>query len=286
MQPVHDQDDRTLLRVVQPAVEGVVVPLVRRPPLGLRQGLLGLQRIVDDDDVGAAAGKHPADRGGEPAALGGLLELRHGLPLGGKPGRGGPLIPVAHDDTPAVSGELVGEILRVADADDLRAGLTPEAPGRKRHRRHQRFQVARWHIDDQPPNPAFAHGGKLCRHDLDVPVHRERRQRVELAETALREGGEIQPQLGVLLAPGQRLADNAIGHEHDSRWHVRIVGSPRGPSAHGLVPWGKPGSISPWYDASRVGKALPLLENSGVAARWGPAFAGKTTGMSAGGASG
>jgi hypothetical protein len=38
-------------------------------PLGLRQGLRGLQRISDDDQVGTAAGQHAADRGREPAAL-------------------------------------------------------------------------------------------------------------------------------------------------------------------------------------------------------------------------
>jgi hypothetical protein len=34
MQPVHDQHDRTLLLVVEPAVEGVVEPFVDRRPLG------------------------------------------------------------------------------------------------------------------------------------------------------------------------------------------------------------------------------------------------------------
>ncbi len=59
MQAVHDQHDRTPELVVEPAVEGVVVPFVRRLALGLRQGLLGLQRVVDDDDVGTAPGQHP-----------------------------------------------------------------------------------------------------------------------------------------------------------------------------------------------------------------------------------
>ena len=62
VQAVHDQHDRTLLLVVEPAVEGMVKPLVGRPPLGLRQRLLGLRRIVDDDQVGAAPGQHFADR--------------------------------------------------------------------------------------------------------------------------------------------------------------------------------------------------------------------------------
>src|SRR5215469_12727747 len=81
----------------------------------------------------------------------GRLELRHGLTLRGEPGREGPLIPPADDDAAAIARELVGEVLGVADAEDLCARLTPEAPRRKRHRRQQRFQVARRHIDDQPP---------------------------------------------------------------------------------------------------------------------------------------
>jgi hypothetical protein len=173
VQPVHDQDDGTLLLVVEPAVEGMVKPFVGRLPLGLRQGLLGLQRIVDDDDVGAAAGQDAADRGSEPAALLGRLELRHRLPLGGEAGREGPLVPPAHDDAAAIAGELVGEILGVADAEDLRTRPAAEAPGRKRDRRQQRFQVARRHVYDQPADLALVHRGELCRDDLDVPVHRE-----------------------------------------------------------------------------------------------------------------
>src|SRR4029077_15317116 len=44
VQPVHDQDARTRQPVVQSAVERVVVPLVGRLPLGLRQRFLGFQR--------------------------------------------------------------------------------------------------------------------------------------------------------------------------------------------------------------------------------------------------
>ena len=40
---------------------GPLVCRVAREPRGL--DLLGLQRVVDDDHVGAAAGQHPADRG-------------------------------------------------------------------------------------------------------------------------------------------------------------------------------------------------------------------------------
>jgi hypothetical protein len=56
----------------------------------------------------------------------------------------------------------------------------------------------------QPPDFAPVHRGQLCRADFDVPVHHQRRQRVELAEALLREGGKIQPPLRVLFALGQR----------------------------------------------------------------------------------
>ena len=217
----------------------MVKPLVRRLPLGSPQGLLRLQRIVNDDDVGATSSQHPADRGGEPAALCRRLELRHGPPLGGETGPEGPLIPAARGDAAAITGELVGEILPPGyardrpspskpggDTEDLRAGLAVEARRRKRHRPQQRFQIARRHIDNQPADFARTHCGQLCRDDLDVPVHRERHERVERAKTALREGSEIQPQLGLLLAPGERLADNATDYEHNSRWRAGILATP------------------------------------------------------------
>ncbi len=41
VQPVHDQHDRTPSLVVEPAVEGVVVPFVGRPPARVAERLLG-----------------------------------------------------------------------------------------------------------------------------------------------------------------------------------------------------------------------------------------------------
>ena len=111
MQPVHDQDDGALLLVVETAVESVVEPLVGRPPMRLGQGLLGFQGVVDDDDVRTPPGQHAADRSGEPAALGGGLELGHRLPLRREPGREQMPIPVAGDDAPAIARQLVGEVL-------------------------------------------------------------------------------------------------------------------------------------------------------------------------------
>jgi hypothetical protein len=75
VQPVHDQHDRTRELVVEPAVKGVVVPLIGSLALGLRQRVLGLQRVVDYNDVGAPPGQHPADRGRDAKALRRRLEF-------------------------------------------------------------------------------------------------------------------------------------------------------------------------------------------------------------------
>jgi hypothetical protein len=87
VQAVHDQHDGPGELVVEAAVEGVVVPFVRRLALGLRQGLLGLQRVVDDDQVGAAPGQHTADRGGEAATLRRGGKFGHRLMAGRQPRR-------------------------------------------------------------------------------------------------------------------------------------------------------------------------------------------------------
>jgi hypothetical protein len=49
VQAVHDQHDRTAELVVEPAVEGVVVPFVGRLALDLAEPLLGPQQVFDED---------------------------------------------------------------------------------------------------------------------------------------------------------------------------------------------------------------------------------------------
>ncbi len=49
---VSGDGDRLALNPFRQSRSGVVLPFVRRLALGLRQGLFGLQRVVDDDNVG------------------------------------------------------------------------------------------------------------------------------------------------------------------------------------------------------------------------------------------
>src|SRR5205823_11466825 len=48
-----------------------------------------------------------------------------------------------------IASELVGEILGIADGEDLGRGVVPETPGRKGDRGQQGFQMAGRQIDDQ-----------------------------------------------------------------------------------------------------------------------------------------
>ena len=183
-----------MLLVVLAAVEGVVEPLVGGLALGVGERLLRLQRIIDQDDVGPQSGQHAAIGGGEPAAMGGGQELLHGLAMRSQAGREDPPIPRAHHDAAAIAGELVREVPGIADAEDLRRRVVSQIPGRKGDRSQQRFEMARRQVDDQPPDLALADGGQLRRDHLEMPVHQERRLRVELAETALSEITEIRAQ--------------------------------------------------------------------------------------------
>src|SRR6516165_221680 len=94
--------------------------------LGVAKGAETLEPIYPP-----VCGQHPAGRGGEPIALTGGDELLHRLAVSGQAGRKDPLVPRDDHDAAAIAGELVGEILGIADAEDLRRGIVPEQPGPK-----------------------------------------------------------------------------------------------------------------------------------------------------------
>jgi hypothetical protein len=209
VQPLHDDDNHAVALVIMPAVEGMVEPVVGAVSLRLGQRLLGLQRIVDNDDVGAAAGQHTAGRGGEPVALPGGDELLDRLALRRQAGREDLPVPRADHDAAAIAGELVGQILTIAGAEELDRRVVPERPGGKRDRGDQGFKVPRRQIDDQPPDPAATHLHQLGGDDLDMPVHRQLGLRIELMETARDEGREVLSQQGLVLGPRQMLNHRA-----------------------------------------------------------------------------
>jgi hypothetical protein len=56
VQALHDYDDGAVLLAVQTTVESVIEPLIGRAAAGLGQRFIGLERIIDYDEVRAAAG--------------------------------------------------------------------------------------------------------------------------------------------------------------------------------------------------------------------------------------
>src|SRR2546423_4683866 len=82
LQPLHGDDDGASLLVVLPAIEGVIVPFVGGSSLRFGERLFGLERVIDNDDVGAAPGQRAAVRAGDPVALVGGDELLHSLAVG------------------------------------------------------------------------------------------------------------------------------------------------------------------------------------------------------------
>ena len=59
-QPLHDDGNGAATLVIQSAVEGVVKPLIGGFSLRLGERLLRLLRIIDQNNVGAASGRHTA----------------------------------------------------------------------------------------------------------------------------------------------------------------------------------------------------------------------------------
>ncbi len=55
--------------VIKPAVEGVVVPVVGRLTLALRERLVGLQWVIDNNDVSAPARQHTSYRSCQPESF-------------------------------------------------------------------------------------------------------------------------------------------------------------------------------------------------------------------------
>ena len=82
VQALHNNNDAPGSLVVNPAVKSVVVPLVHRRALRFRKGLIGLERVIDDDKICTSAGQHSSHRGGQSEALVSSHEFLYGLPLG------------------------------------------------------------------------------------------------------------------------------------------------------------------------------------------------------------
>lgn len=137
MQALHDDNADALLFVIKAAVQRIVVPVIHRLSSGFRPGIIGLERVVDNDDISAAPGQRPTDGGREPEAVFGCryfilgilaANLRTGKDL---------LIPLALDDRAELPHKLLGQFVAIADGNDARSRILPQNPCRQDDRKQE-----------------------------------------------------------------------------------------------------------------------------------------------------
>jgi len=68
VQPLHRDADNTIGKVIEPAHGRIAEPVDCASPRDFGIGVIGLDRIIDDQHTAAAAGERPADRSGQSRA--------------------------------------------------------------------------------------------------------------------------------------------------------------------------------------------------------------------------
>ena len=111
VQPLHDDHDGAFGLVVEARQERGIEPFVDGIAPRVRPRFLGLQGIVDDDEIGAAAGEHTAHRGGQTKAAARGGEFRDGLFVRRECGFEQRAVEARVDQSAAVATELVGQVL-------------------------------------------------------------------------------------------------------------------------------------------------------------------------------
>ena len=196
MQPLHHQDDDAPLLVVEPCAERAVVPVDDPFACCFGGAVLGLQGVVDDDEVRTAAGDRAAHRQGDPAAAFGRDRLGPGFRLEAHPGKDPP-VPLAFGDHAELPGELVGETLAVADAQEALGRIMAQRPGRECDRGADRLEGAGRLRDQQPPVLACMAARQLVGDGLDVPVGPEGIVGRHRGKHLAHEQGQVRAQGGV-----------------------------------------------------------------------------------------
>lgn len=198
MQALHDDKDAVALLVVEPGQERSIKPIVDGSAQRVRGHLVGLARIVDDDQVCTLAGQRATDRGRVSVPAGGRAEVALGVLFGtDSRAREELAVPVAFHHLPCHRRELRGELLRVADADDLAGRVTTEQPRHQCDGDADRLERSRWHLDDLAPSSLLAGLGGGIADRLQMPVGHQALAGGNLAEHPLHEQVQVLAKHGL-----------------------------------------------------------------------------------------
>src|SRR5665213_3746345 len=92
---------------------------------------------------------------------------------------------------------LVGQIRSITQADYAATGFVAQHIGWKYNRHHNRFEIARWQIDNQPCAFAATDTFQLIKNGVHVPILEERRIWIESVKGAPQEAHRIDPYQGI-----------------------------------------------------------------------------------------
>ncbi len=135
METLHDDEDMTLALTIEAALDRLVEPVLHRSALGLRTDLAGIDRVVDDDQISATAGRHAADRRRDAVAVecGGDLALRDFDPE--LEARERFLKERILHDPREIAREVPRQLVVVAGAENPLLRIAAHDPGREQHER-------------------------------------------------------------------------------------------------------------------------------------------------------
>ena len=169
VQALHD-DHSAALGAVGTGHEGPAVGLVGGVAQRRREHLIGLLRVVDDQQVGPDAGCHAVHRRRPADAAARGLHGVDGLTARGQAGLEDALIEGAVHHLAGVFGEGLRQLLTVAHRHHLGGRIVAEEEGRQRRRDADRLQVARRQGDDEPADLALGHRVKPRTDEVQVGI--------------------------------------------------------------------------------------------------------------------
>ena len=169
VQALHDRNDRARLLVIEPRDECAAIPIDHALPCWLRMDFVGVEGIVDDDQIGASPGERSSDRGRVSAPPLGRDELETGFPRPSQRGKER-RVPLGADDHPKLSMEFGGEVARIACHDHAACRIVAEQPSDIRNRDADRFERARRLVDQQAPALARVDPYQLMGDRIHMPV--------------------------------------------------------------------------------------------------------------------
>ena len=172
VEALHDDDTAGEARVVGAGGEGGVVGVVDAVAVGWAVGVLGFERVVDDEDVGAFTGDGGVEAEGEAVAGFVVVVAVFGVLVGGEGEEVSEVlaVPGAEDQAAADGGVAGSEGDGVGAGEPAEGGVFDPAPGGPEDADEEAFHVAGWDVDDEVADLVFGDGLEVFADDLDVPV--------------------------------------------------------------------------------------------------------------------